>query len=239
MFAIKANNISKSYRSGKITNQILKDINAEFRSGELTLILGPSGSGKSTMVAALSGLLKVDKGEVMIEGQNLSDLSNDQIEKLRLEKIGFIFQGFNLFSSLKALDQVIIILKYLGYSYSEAKIIAEKALESVGMKNKMHLRPIELSGGEKQRVAIARAIVKKPRILFADEPTSSLDKENGAKIIKILKDMARDNNTAAIIVTHDYRLYDYADRIIEIEDGTIKYDSQNKYTEILENIPNV
>jgi len=183
--------------------------------------MGPSGSGKSTLVASLSGLLKPDEGAVRALGQALWDLRPAKIDRFRLEHCGFIFQGFNLFPSLTALQQVEIVLKYQGVSKGEARRRSADALTEVGLESRMNQRPSELSGGEKQRVAIARALAKNPKLLFADEPTSALDGENGQVVIKLLQRAAKSHGAAVICVTHDPRLEAYADRVIHIEDGRI------------------
>jgi putative ABC transport system ATP-binding protein len=185
------------------------------------MVMGPSGSGKSTLVAALSGLLKPDAGTVNAMGEDLWSLRPGKIDRFRLDHCGFIFQGFNLFGALSALQQVTTILKYKGFSPAEARERAEIALTEVGLGARLNQRPAELSGGEKQRVAIARCLAKEPRLLFADEPTSALDGENGQIVIKLLQRAAKQHGAAVICVTHDPRLEAYADRVIHIEDGRI------------------
>jgi putative ABC transport system ATP-binding protein len=189
--------------------------------GDVTMVMGPSGSGKSTLVAALSGLLRPDGGTVSALDQPLWDLKPGRIDRFRLDHCGFIFQGFNLFSALSALQQVAVVLKYKGYSKSEARDRAELALTEVGLGHRLNQRPAELSGGEKQRVAIARALAKDPQLLFADEPTSALDGENGQVVTRLLQRAAKQHGAAVICVTHDPRLEAFADRIIHIEDGQI------------------
>ena len=159
---LRANGLVKSYRTGRIEAQVLKGVDFAARHGDVTMVMGPSGSGKSTMVAALSGLMRPDAGEVTALGQNLWKLSPGKIDKFRLDHCGFIFQGFNLFAALTALQQVTTVLKYTGLGGEEARSTAEQALGEVGLSKRLHLRPSELSGGEKQRVAIARAISKRP-----------------------------------------------------------------------------
>jgi putative ABC transport system ATP-binding protein len=192
------------------------------------MVMGPSGSGKSTLVAALSGLLKPDEGRVMAMGEDLWSYRSAKIDRFRLDHCGFIFQGFNLFSSLNALDQVAVVLKFKGLSRREARRRAEIALDEVGLSNRIRQRPSELSGGEKQRVAIARALAKDPQLLFADEPTSALDGETGQVIVKLLQRAAKQHGAAVICVTHDPRLEAYADRIIHLEDGRILSDERTK-----------
>jgi len=185
------------------------------------MVMGPSGSGKSTLIAALSGLLRPDEGHVTAMGEDLWSKSDTRIDRFRLDHCGFIFQGFNLFAALTALQQVTTVLKYKGHSPSQAQAIATQALTEVGLGERLNQRPSELSGGEKQRVAIARALAKQPQLLFADEPTSALDGENGQVVIRLLQRAAKVHGAAVICVTHDPRLEAYADRVIHIEDGRI------------------
>jgi putative ABC transport system ATP-binding protein len=218
---IRAKGLVKSYRTGRVETQVLKSVDFSARHGDVTMVMGPSGSGKSTLVAALSGLMRPDAGQVTALGQDIWALSPGKIDKFRLDHCGFIFQGFNLFASLTALQQVAIVLKYKGFEPKAAKDRAHAALSEVGLGKRLHLRPSELSGGEKQRVAIARAIAKEPQLLFADEPTSALDGENGQIVIRLLQRAAKQHGAAVICVTHDPRLEAFADRVIHIEDGLI------------------
>lgn len=219
--AIQAHGLYKRFKTGRAHIEVLKRVDFDARHGEVTMVMGPSGSGKSTLVAALSGLLKPDEGQVSALGQNIWSLTPGRLDRFRLETCGFIFQGFNLFAALSALKQVEIILKYQGCSPTEARTRAERALAEVGLENRMHQRPSELSGGEKQRVAIARALAKNPQLLFADEPTSALDGENGQIVIRLLHRAAKQHGAAVICVTHDPRLEAFADRVIHLEDGRI------------------
>jgi putative ABC transport system ATP-binding protein len=219
--AILAKGLTKKFKTGRAYIEVLKSVDFDALHGDVTMVMGPSGSGKSTLVATLSGLLKPDSGQVTALNQDLWSLRPGQIDKFRLDHCGFIFQGFNLFSALTALEQVQIILKYKGFSPGEARERATVALNEVGLAARLHQRPAELSGGEKQRVAIARALAKEPNLLFADEPTSALDGENGQVVIQLLQRAAKVHGAAVICVTHDPRLEAYADRIIHIEDGRI------------------
>ena len=223
-FAVKAEGLKKRFKTGRTWVEVLKGVDFEAMHGELTMVMGPSGSGKSTLVAALSGLLRPDEGAVATLGEDLWSKSQTKIDRFRLDHCGFIFQGFNLFAALTALQQVTTILKYKGYDSREARAIAVEALSEVGMEPRMNQRPSELSGGEKQRVAIARCIAKKPQLLFADEPTSALDGENGQVVIRLLQRAAKSHDAAVICVTHDPRLEAYADRVIHLEDGLILED---------------
>ncbi len=217
-------NISKAYSSGHITHQVIKDSSLKIYPAELTLVVGPSGSGKSTMLAMLSGLLRPDAGQVHALDTDLWTLDDQSIDLFRLQHCGFIFQGFNLFGALTALENVILPLQYLHQHGNTARQRARDALAEVGLAERMHLRPMQLSGGEKQRVAIARALVKNPRLMFADEPTSALDGANGQIVIDLLKRIAREHNATVLGVTHDPRLFSHADRVITLEDGIVVSD---------------
>jgi putative ABC transport system ATP-binding protein len=203
---------------------VLHDLTLDIRAGELTLISGPSGCGKSTLLAILSGLQRPDAGQVTALGQDLGQLDIRALERFRLQHTGFVFQGFNLFPALNAVEQVELPLSYLGLAAAEARRRAIASLEEVGLGPRMRLRPSELSGGEKQRVAIARALAKEPQLLFADEPTSALDAANGQTIIDILHRIARAHGTTVLCVSHDPRLIGHADRVLAMEDGRILSD---------------
>ena len=222
--ALTANGLTKRFKTGRTYVEVLRAVDFEARHGQVTMVMGPSGSGKSTLIAALSGLLKPDEGRVNALGEDLWSRKAGKIDRFRLDHCGFIFQGFNLFPALTALQQVTVALKYQGKSRAEARRIAIEALDEVGLKPHMNQRPSELSGGEKQRIAIARAVAKRPSLLFADEPTSALDGENGQIVIGLLRRAAVEHNAAVVCVTHDPRLEAFADRVIHIEDGRILAD---------------
>ena len=226
-FAIEAKGLVKRFKSGKAFVEVLKNVDFDARHGDLTMVMGPSGSGKSTLIAALSGLLRPEEGRVdALDVDDLWKLSLGKIDRFRLDHCGFIFQGFNLFPALTALQQVEVVLKFQGLTPGQAKKRAIQALEEVGLGPRLHQRPSALSGGEKQRVAIARALAKDPQILFADEPTSALDGENGQIVIRLLRRAADEYGAAVICVTHDPRLEEWADRVIKIEDGVIISDER-------------
>ena len=222
--AIQAKGLSKAYKIGKTRQQVLKNVDFTAHHGQVTMVMGPSGSGKSTLIAALSGLMKPDEGEVLALGESLWIKSVNKVDKFRLDHCGFIFQGFNLFPALDATAQVVQVLRYCGTPRREAQARATAVLESVGLGQRLHQKPAELSGGEKQRVAIARALAKSPQLIFADEPTSALDSVNGQVVIKLLHQAARERGAAIVVVTHDPRLEAHADRIIQMEDGKILSD---------------
>lgn len=226
-YAIEAKGLVKRFKSGKGYVEVLKGVDFDARHGDLTMVMGPSGSGKSTLIAALSGLLRPEQGRVdALDVDDLWKMSSGKIDRFRLDHCGFIFQGFNLFPALSALQQVTTVLKFQGLTPDAARKRATLALEEVGLGPRLHQRPSALSGGEKQRVAIARALSKDPQILFADEPTSALDGENGQIVIRLLRRAATQHGAAVICVTHDPRLEAWADRIIKIEDGKIIADER-------------
>ena len=223
---LSSRNISKAFLSGKIRQQVIEDSSIDILPGELTLVVGPSGSGKSTLLSMMSGLLRPDTGHVIALGTDLWVLDENALDRFRLKNCGFVFQGFNLFNALTALENVILPLQYLGVRGVELTKRAQRALDEVGLHERSHLRPAELSGGEKQRVAIARALVKNPALIFADEPTSALDKTNGQIVIDLLKRIAAEHGATVLGVTHDPRLLSHADRVIQLEDGVVVQDQR-------------
>lgn len=231
MSTVVASLIGKSFTTGKVTLDVIKSLDLRIHPGELTLMMGPSGSGKSTLLAILSGLQRPDSGQVHIGGIDLWAQTAAQIDRFRLDHCGFVFQGFNLFPALTALEQVLLPLRYLGVVGGAAQTRAREALGLVDLGGRLHLRPLELSGGEKQRVAIARAIVKQPSLLFADEPTSALDSQNGQLVVDILHRIARERGATVLCVTHDARLLRHADRVIQLEDGRVV----NEAPQVVEN----
>jgi putative ABC transport system ATP-binding protein len=222
--ALVADALSKSFVTGAVRTDVLRSLSIEVAAGELTLVSGPSGCGKSTLLAILSGLLRPDGGRAFALGQDLARLKPVELERFRLRHTGFVFQGFNLFPALNALEQVMLPLGYLGLDNAGARRRASDALGEVGLGNRMQLKPAELSGGEKQRVAIARALAKEPQLLFADEPTSALDAANGQIVIDTLHRIARTHGATVLCVSHDPRLTAHADRVLAMEDGKILSD---------------
>jgi putative ABC transport system ATP-binding protein len=221
---LQAHGVRKSFVSGRVQSTVLHDLTLDVHANELTLISGPSGCGKSTLLAILSGLQPADAGGVRALGHELSGLGMRELENFRLQHTGFVFQGFNLFPALTALEQVELPLSYMGLAKGLARTRAIESLEEVGLGPRMRLRPTELSGGEKERVAIARALAKQPELLFADEPTSALDSANGQIVIDILHRIARTHGTTVLCVSHDPRLVGHADRMLTMEDGRILSD---------------
>jgi putative ABC transport system ATP-binding protein len=231
--AIIATGLVKRFKTGRTQVAVLKGVDFDARHGDVTMVMGPSGSGKSTLVAALSGLLKPDAGQVSALGCDLWSRGAVELDRFRLDHCGFVFQGFNLFPALTAVEQVAIILRHSGVTRRDARTRAEAALDEVGLGAHLHQRPAELSGGEKQRVAIARALAKNPELIFADEPTSALDGESGQVVAHLLQRAAKTRGAAVICVTHDPRLEDYADRIIRLEDGRVIEDRRTAPTPVL------
>ena len=223
---LRGRGLAKSFRSGRIETPVLRGLDLDVQAAELTLVAGPSGCGKSTLLALLSGLQRPDAGEVQALGQSIWALGAEALERFRLLHTGFVFQGFNLFAALSAVEQVMLPLGSLGMARGPARERALSVLAEVGLEARSHLRPAEMSGGEKQRVAIARALAKQPRLLFADEPTSALDAANGQRVIDILHRLARSHGTAVLCVSHDPRLTAHADRVLHMEDGRLLDDSR-------------
>src|SRR5260221_11633415 len=222
--SLEAVRLCKSFLSGMVSVQVLQGLSVSMYPGELSLISGPSGCGKSTLLSLMSGLQAPDSGHAMALGEDLGKLGTRALEKFRLRHTGFVFQGFNLFPALTAVEQVMLPLGYLGLDRKTAYNRALAALEEVGLGSRVKLRPLEMSGGEKQRVAIARALAKKPQLLFADEPTSALDSVNGKIVIDSLHRIARTFGATVICVSHDHRLAASADRVITIADGKLLSD---------------
>ena len=219
---LKLTDVTKVYRTSEVETLALNGVSMEIDAGEFVAVMGPSGSGKSTLIAALSGLLRPEEGRVdTLDVDNLWKLSSGRIDKFRLDHCGFIFQGFNLFPALSALQQVEVVLKFQGLSKADAKRRAKQALEEVGLGPRLHQRPSALSGGEKQRVAIARALANDPAVLLADEPTGSLDSAAGEAAITLLHEAARRDGRAVVIVSHDTRIAQHADRVLKMNDGRL------------------
>jgi putative ABC transport system ATP-binding protein len=215
--------LTRTFGTGATRSYALKSVSADFQPGELNLLMGPSGSGKSTLLAVLSGLLRPDSGTVRVVGRDLWRMSENEMERFRLRHCSYIFQGYNLFPALTAREQLEIVLKWgEGCSPREARKRADHVLGQLGLTSKAHLRPAELSGGEKQRVAIGRALVKNPTFVFADEPTSALDWENGEQVIHLLTESARARGAMVLVVTHDPRLTPFADRVFDLADGQLQ-----------------
>ena len=222
---IELKNVSKVVRSGVEDLTILDDVSMTIPDGEFVAITGASGSGKSTLLGLIAGLDAPSAGEISIDGDEVTKMSEDQLASLRSEKIGFIFQSFHLIPSLTAYENVLIPMEILGMK--EARSRAKQLLEEVDLTNRGHHYPTELSGGEQQRIAIARAFANSPKILLADEPTGNLDSRNGQHIFDLMTALHKQNNVTLILVTHDQALADKAQRQIRLKDGRVLSDDLN------------
>lgn len=200
----------------------LKDASLEVYEGELMMIVGPSGCGKTTLLSVIAGTLHFDTGSIDVLGNQLEKMSKDAITRFRSINIGFIFQLFHLIPTLTTVENACIPLIIQGKARSEASDVAKDILEKVGLGDKYDKLPRQLSGGQQQRVAMARALVHNPPLVICDEPTSALDFETGIKVMEILKHIAQTHNRTVIVVTHDHRIFHYADRVVEMDDGTVQ-----------------
>lgn len=225
--AVHVRNVNKTFSAGTYKIKALQDVNFDSRFGELLMIVGPSGCGKTTLLSVIAGTLRFDSGEVDVIKQPLHSLSEEAITDFRKINVGFIFQSYHLISSLNLWENVSIPMILNGYSKEKAQEAAFCMLEKVGLKDREFEFPKNLSGGQQQRVAIARALVHKPKLVICDEPTAALDAVTGEKILELLVDIARNPERCVILVTHDSRIFKYADRIAKMDDG--------KVMEVLEN----
>ena len=219
---IEVRDVKKSYRMGKVLVPALSGVSFNVDDGKFLAIFGPSGSGKSTLLHLLGGLDRPDEGEILIDGTNILKLSDADLAELRLNKIGFIFQFFNLLPRLTALKNVELPLAIVGASDKEALERAREMLRFVNLGARENHRPYEMSGGEQQRVAIARALVNSPKIILADEPTGNLDTKTGREIVQLMKNLNKEKRQTFIVVTHDPRIAKEADRTIYLRDGLIE-----------------
>jgi putative ABC transport system ATP-binding protein len=221
-WVVDARDMTKVYRMGEIEVQALRGVSVQIARSEVVSIMGPSGSGKSTLMNMLGCLDRPTQGEYILDGEAVSNLSDDQLSSIRNRKVGFIFQSFNLLSRQTALANVVLPMRYAGLNGRKTKEKAQAALELVGLGQRVNHRPNELSGGQQQRVAIARALVNDPAIILADEPTGALDSKSGQEIMELLLKMNTERGTTLIFVTHDPRIAAMTQRTIRIEDGQIK-----------------
>lgn len=219
--AIKVKGLYKLYRVGEETVRALNGVDFEIKKGEFCSIVGASGSGKSTLLNMLAGLEKPTKGEIVIAGEHIEKKRENQLVKFRREHIGFIFQSFNLMSTMNAIENVALPLNFQGMNRTVRRKKAEKALKLVGLQKYMKHRPTQMSGGQQQRVGVARALVMQPEIIFADEPTGNLDSKTSREVMELMQKIVRKRNQTLVMVTHDNYLAGFADRIIHIMDGKI------------------
>jgi putative ABC transport system ATP-binding protein len=219
--AIKASGLVKWFGEGDAKTTALMEVSLEVCLGEMLYIVGPSGSGKTTLLSVLSGILRPDAGSVFVEGADIWVLDADRLAEFRLKKIGFVFQDYHLFSRLTTAENVAIPLILRRKPWDEAVSEAIKYLDIVGLKPRAEVLPGKLSGGEQQRVAIARAVVSQPDILIMDEPTASLDGDTGRDIVSFVRRSILNEKRSVVIVTHDERIYEFADRTLKMEDGRL------------------
>jgi len=214
--------------SGKVPLHILKDINLRVDAGEVVATVGPSGSGKTSLLMVLSGLERATSGKVVVAGQDISGLDEDQLAIFRRKNLGILFQNFHLIPSLTALENVSLALEIAetGLPFREIRAIATQALEEVGLSDRLTHLPSALSGGEQQRVGLARAMVTKPRLLLADEPTGNLDQDTGARVIELMFNLARKQQTAVMLITHDRALAERADRKLAMNHGQLTVEAK-------------
>jgi putative ABC transport system ATP-binding protein len=224
--AICARGISRDFVAGQTTIRVLHGIDTDIKSGELTYVVGESGSGKTTLISIMCGILYPTEGEVKVFGTNIYKLSDTALVKFRLKNIGFIFQQYNLIPSIDAAANAAVPLIAQGMRVDEARERAKVLLEKLNIGNQADKLPRQLSGGQQQRVAIARALVHEPRLVVCDEPTAALDARSGRRVMDLLREVAVAPDRACIIVTHDNRIFDLADRIIVLEDGRITHDGK-------------
>ena len=218
---VSCKNIFKIFNKGEAEVQALRGISLEMYSKELLMLVGPSGCGKTTFVSVLSTLLDFEEGSCEVLGRDIISMSDEEKTAFRGENIGFVFQSFNLLLSLSAVENIALPLTIAGVKREKALRHAREILEAVELSDKADFKPNKLSGGEQQRVAIARALVHQPKLIICDEPTSSLDHKSGQVVMQLLKKIIKERKISMIIVTHDNRIYEYADRIATMEDGKI------------------
>jgi len=219
--AVRGSGIEKSFGSGDARVKVLKGTEFQARTGEMTFLVGPSGCGKTTLISVVGGILTAEKGELTVLGERIDKMKKKKLSDFRLRKLGFIFQQFNLLPALSAAENAAVPLIANGENFSKAVSKSKELLEDLGLENQTHKRPGMLSGGQQQRVAIARAILHEPELIICDEPTASLDAATGHRVMEILRDIALKDGRSVIVVTHDNRIYEFADRIVTMTDGVM------------------
>lgn len=229
MGIISTRNLSKVYNPETIPVHALRNVNLDFEVGEFTTVKGPSGSGKTTLLNMIGGLDKPTEGSVEIDGTLITGMKESKLIDFRLQNIGFVFQSYNLIPVFTAYENVSFIMLLQKKSKSEMEIRAKQLLEAVGLKDKYHSRPKELSGGEQQRVAVARALASQPKFILADEPTANLDTKSAMNLLDMMEKMNREENVTFIFSSHDQRVIDRAKRVITMVDGSIESDEKREY----------
>jgi putative ABC transport system ATP-binding protein len=225
--AVVTRNIVKDFATGDATARVLHGIDLELRAGQLTLLVGPSGCGKTTLLSIITGILSATEGEVSVYGTNVTQLRDREKVAFRRAYLGFIFQQYNLLPALTAAENAALPLVAAGVRLGEAVRRAAEVLERIGMGPHLDKTPAHLSGGQQQRVAIARALVHGPKLVVCDEPTAALDAHTGQTVMEILREIALDPERAVLVVTHDNRIFHFADRIVHMSDGRIESDQLN------------
>lgn len=224
MEIFKIDNLKKSFQNGEVEEQVLNGIDLTLTEGEITALVGASGSGKSTLLTIAAGLQPATGGEVVFNGKNLSNMKQDQVREIRAEKFGFIFQSSHLVPFLTVEEQLILMLDVAGSKMKKKEKSKEvtRVLKLVGMEHRQHAYPSSLSGGEKQRIAISRAIIHQPSIVFADEPTASLDSKRSIEVMELIQELTKSLNITTLLVTHEEEMLQYTDRVITMKDGLIE-----------------
>lgn len=219
---LQVTHVTKRYGSGATEVSAVRDVSLSVAPGEIVLIMGPSGSGKTTLLSMLGALLKPSEGAIQLNGDVISTLAENRLPDIRLRQFGFIFQDFNLLSALTAMENVAIVAELSGLKNGKARKKAADMLTGLGLGERLNFLPEKLSGGEKQRVAIARALINDPTLILADEPTANLDSKIGHEIMRLLRHIAKEQGRSVVIVSHDQRIKDIADRVLWLEDGQFK-----------------
>ena len=224
MNIVECTDVKKTYRQGKVEIQALRGVNLAIEEGGFVALAGPSGSGKTTLLNLIGGLDSMDAGSVVVDGNTLNKMNQSELARLRLKKIGFVFQAYNLIPVLSALENVEYIMLLQGIPTLQRRDLARSILNDVGLEGTYNRRPAELSGGQQQRVAVARAIVSNPSIVLADEPTANLDSKTGKGLLEMMKEMNEKKKVTFIFSTHDQMVMDYARRLVKIRDGLVSDD---------------
>jgi putative ABC transport system ATP-binding protein len=224
MNIVECTDVKKTYRQGKVEIQALRGVNLAIEEGGFVALAGPSGSGKTTLLNLIGGLDSMDAGSVVVDGNTLNKMNQSELARLRLKKIGFVFQAYNLIPVLSALENVEYIMLLQGIPTLQRRDLARSILNDVGLEGTYNRRPAELSGGQQQRVAVARAIVSNPSIVLADEPTANLDSKTGKGLLEMMKEMNEKKKVTFIFSTHDQMVMDYARRLVKIRDGLVADD---------------
>lgn len=229
------NNLTKSFGKGDVETKVLKGIDMEVDEGELVILKGASGSGKTTLLSIIGGLLGRSGGEVTLNGENYLDINEKALTTMRLREIGFIFQSSHLIPYMKVIDQLAFVGEQAGMTSKDARQKAEQLLREIGLGHRLKAYPNVLSGGEKQRVAIMRAWMNEPKMILADEPTASLDAKRATEVMGMIRDNIRTNNSVGLMITHDERLFDYADRIYTLDDGHVVAEEKTEEKKLVHN----